>query len=73
MIIKVKVKPKSKKEEIRKLSEEEYEVKVKEPPEKGKANERVIELLSRFFGVPKNKLKIVRGETSRLKFIEVDL
>ena len=73
MIIKVKVKPKSKKEEIRKLSEEEYEVKVKEPPEKGKANERVIELLSRFLGVPKNRLKIVRGETSRLKFIEVDL
>ncbi|GAB6065582.1 hypothetical protein JCM9492_06740 [Aquifex pyrophilus] len=73
MIIKVKVKPKSKKEEVKKLSEEEYEVKVKEPPEKGRANERVLELLSRFIGVPKRSLKIVRGEGSRLKFIEVDL
>jgi len=36
-----------------------------------KANEKVIELLSDFFDVPKNKIKIVKGQTSREKEVEV--
>ncbi len=72
MIIRVRVKPKSKKEEVRKLSENSYEVRVKDPPERGRANERMLELLSRYFGKPKNKIKILRGNTSREKLVEVE-
>ena len=71
MIIEVKVKPKSSKEEVKKVSENTYEVKVKEPPEKGKANERLIELLSGYFKVPKSKIKIKKGLTGRNKIIEI--
>ncbi len=71
MIIQVKVKPKSKKEEVKKVSEDTYEVKVNAPPEGGKANERLIEILSKHFKVPKSSIKILRGHTSRNKLVEI--
>lgn len=40
-------------------------------PEKGKANQAVIELLARELGVPKRDLSIVRGETDSRKLIEI--
>ncbi len=41
------------------------------PPENGKANGAVIELLADHFGVKKRNIVIVRGETSPLKVIEI--
>lgn len=49
----------------------ELHVYVKEPPVKGKANKKVIELIAKKFGVSKNDVKIVAGVTSRKKVIEV--
>ncbi len=73
MRIKVKVKPGSKREEVKELSPDYLEVRVSAPPEKGKANERVIELLAKHYGVRKSAVRIIRGETSREKLIEIDL
>ena len=73
MIVKVKVKPNSKKEGIKQVSEDILEVKVSVPPEKGRANQRVIELLSKFYKVPKSKIKIKKGETSRDKLVQIDI
>jgi len=42
---------------------------VSAPPEKGKANKAVIELLSRALGVRKSDVSVVSGETSRDKRI----
>ena len=72
MLLRVKVKPSSKKEEVKKISESEYEVKVSAPPEGGKANERLREILADFFGVPKVRVKILRGHTSRIKLVEIE-
>lgn len=41
-------------------------------PDKGHANEAVIELLSEYFDVPKSRIKILKGLTSREKIIAVD-
>ena len=73
MRVKVKAKPKAKKEGVKKLSEELLEVRVNAPPEKGKANERIRELLAEYFKVPKSKVKLVKGETSKEKIFEVEL
>ncbi len=73
MILRVKVKPNSKKEDVKKISESELEVRVSVPPEKGKANERLIELLAKYYRVRKSAVKIIRGETSREKIVEIDL
>jgi uncharacterized protein (TIGR00251 family) len=72
MRINVKVKPNAKQNQIKKLGENSYEVRVTVPPEKGKANKKVIEMLSKEIGVPKSKIKLIRGETSREKVFEVE-
>ena len=41
-------------------------------PEKGKANGAVIDLLSDYFKIPKSKIKILKGDTSRDKIISID-
>ncbi|WP_457601619.1 DUF167 domain-containing protein [Hydrogenivirga sp.] len=73
MIVNVRVKPGSRKEKVVEVSEDRLEVRVSAPPEKGKANERLIELLAKHFKVPKSKVKIVRGKTSREKLVEIEL
>ncbi len=70
--IKVKVKPNARKEEIKKLDKDYFEVKTTVVPEKGKANKRVIELLSKYFKIPKSRIKLVKGETSREKIFELE-
>ncbi len=69
--IKVKVKPKAKREYIKKISEDEFEVAVNEPPEKGRANKRLIELISKYFKVSKSNVTILKGEKSRNKVLKI--
>ncbi len=47
------------------------EVYVTHPPVKNLANKAVVELLSGYFKVPKAKIRIVKGFTSRYKQVEV--
>jgi uncharacterized protein YggU (UPF0235/DUF167 family) len=46
-------------------------VKVTAVPEKGKANTKVIELISEYFKVPKSKINILSGITYKEKLIEI--
>lgn len=46
-------------------------VRVAAPPEKGKANAAVLELLARALNVPKRNVAIVSGSTSPNKIVEV--
>jgi len=69
--IAVIVKPKARKPEIVKISPENYRIAVREPAQNGQANEAAINLLSEHLGIPKSKLKLVRGVSSRHKLIEV--
>jgi uncharacterized protein YggU (UPF0235/DUF167 family) len=47
-------------------------VQVTAAPEKGKANAAVVEVLAEALDLPKSALRIVSGETSPLKTVEVD-
>ena len=40
-------------------------------PENGRANDAVIKLLSEYLGIPKSKIKILRGLTGRDKIVTV--
>jgi len=70
MKIQVKVRPRSKTEELSQEGDS-FIVKVKEPPKEGKANQAVIKLLAEHFGVPQNQVRILSGFRSRSKVIEV--
>ena len=48
-----------------------YKVYVTVAPEQGKANKKMIELLSEYFNVSKSQVKILKGEISRNKIVEI--
>ncbi len=70
MKILVYAKPSSKKESIEKISEKEYKIEVKEPPDKNKANSRIIKLLSKELKVGERKIKI-KNPSARKKVVEI--
>ena len=73
MDIRVKVTPKSEKAELDGyLPDGTWKVKVAGAPEKGKANRALCEFLAEKLGVAKSRVRIVAGETSRIKRIHVD-
>ncbi|MDR1255227.1 MAG: DUF167 domain-containing protein [Puniceicoccales bacterium] len=59
--------------EIFPLNEERTSLRVKLtcPALEGRANEQLCEILSKYFGVPKKHVRIVSGERSRHKRIEI--
>lgn len=54
------------------LGNRSLKVKVNQPPEDGKANKAVIEILAKYFEVKKSTVIISSGLTSRNKVIEID-
>jgi len=70
--IRVKVKPNSRENSVTELEKGHFEVKVSVPPEKGKANERVKELLAKHLKIPKSKITLISGETFKEKVFEID-
>lgn len=44
---------------------------VREPAVDGKANQALIMLVAKYFGVAKTRVGIIRGQTSRQKIIEL--
>lgn len=71
MLICVKVIPKAKKEKVLELPQG-FKVYVNTAPEKGKANQRVIELVSAHLNIKKNRVKIIKGLKCREKVLEIN-
>lgn len=53
------------------LASGEWKVAVSAPPEGGRANEAVVELLAGLLGVKRGQMKVTRGLSSRAKTVEV--
>jgi uncharacterized protein len=49
-----------------------WRARVAAPPERGRANEALIELLAGSLGVPRSRVSVVGGLTARRKIVEVD-
>jgi len=71
MKINVKAKPSSREEKVEKIDDNNFVVSVKEPPEKGKANEAIRNALAVYFKTASARVKIVSGYSSRNKIIEI--
>lgn len=48
-----------------------YRVHITAVPVDGAANVAVIKMMAEYFDIPKSQIKIIRGETSRDKVIEI--
>lgn len=71
MHVYVKVTPKASQNKIEKISEGEYNVWVTAPPSEGQANEGMIKVLVKHFGVAKSCVSIVGGKSARVKIVDV--
>jgi len=67
MLIRVKVFPNSRKQEVVRKSDDSFVIKIKEKAEKGRANQKVLEILSNSFKIEKQKIKLTRGAKKRNK------
>jgi hypothetical protein len=71
MLIKVKVFPCAKEEEIIRKSQDSFEVRIREKPQMGQANKGVVRVLAGYFKVPEGKVRIVKGFREPGKIVEV--
>src|SRR5215831_14537879 len=71
MILQLKVVPKASRNRVVGWVGERLKVQVTAAPERGKANDAVIEVLAEALGISRQQLRIVAGETSPLKTIEI--
>lgn len=76
MVLRVKVTPNASRNEI--LGWEEHpstgrhlRVRLQAPPVDGKANKALVRFLAAELGVPKSKVVLTKGQTSRLKTVKV--
>lgn len=71
MIVNVKVMPSACKNTVKEEGGV-LKVYVTVAPEKGKANEALVEALARHFCVAKNAVRIIRGASSRHKRVQIE-
>jgi hypothetical protein len=73
MKINITVVPSAKIEKIEKMGESSYKVWFFAKPVDGEANKKLIEIIAKYFGVAKSLVTIARGQTSKVKTLEVVL
>ena len=69
--LRVKVQARARRNEVGSFQGDILRLKVTAPPVEGRANEAVIELLAGHLRLPKSSIRIVVGERSPLKTVEV--
>jgi len=67
----VRVIPNAKRDEFGGYREGELVLRLNAPAIEGKANKAAVEFVSRFLGVPRSSVLLVRGERSRHKIFEI--
>lgn len=74
MILKVKVKPNSGKQEIINVRDREYVASLKESAEEGRANLELIRLLKKYLKgkYDVHNIKIIKGLKSRNKIVQIE-
>ena len=71
MLVRIKVNPRSSRNEITDLESDPVRVKLTAPPVEGEANRALIQFVARSVRVPKSDVEIVSGEKSRHKTIRI--
>jgi uncharacterized protein (TIGR00251 family) len=68
----VKVHPRAKRSALAGRVGDAWKLSLAAPPVDGKANEECVRYLAEFAGVPRSRVRIVTGSTSRLKVVEIE-
>lgn len=68
----VKAQPRSKSPGVEELGPDDFRVRVRAAPDKGRANAEVAERLAAHLGVPPSRLSLVRGAASSRKLFRLE-
>jgi uncharacterized protein len=71
MLIRVRVTPNARAALVVKVGEASFEVRVDERAAGGRANKRLVKILSAHLGVSRSSLRVVKGARSRDKVLEL--
>lgn len=71
--IKVRVSAGAKTENVEEVESGVFKIRVAVAPEKGKANERVAELIAEYYKIPKSKIFLASGATYKEKVFLIDV
>lgn len=71
MYVRARVIPGAKRERVTTVSETEFEIVVKEPPERNLANRRVQTLIAEHLGVSAGKVRLISGHRSSRKIFSI--
>ncbi len=71
-LLKLHVVPGARQTAVAGLHGERIKIKVAAPPEKGRANEALLEFLARALKVPRQAVHLTSGATSRAKVVAID-
>ncbi len=72
MIVKVKITPNAGSNSIEGMEGDCLRVRIAAPPDKNKANDALIAFLAKEWKVPKSRIRILSGHSSRIKRLEID-
>ncbi|KHF25534.1 DUF167 family protein [Solemya velum gill symbiont] len=72
LFLRLKILPRSKGNEYAGPHGDQFKVKILAPPVDGKANSHLIKMLAKDFGVTRNAVTLVKGESSRDKLVCID-
>ena len=70
-VLRVRVTPRSGRDEVIGWQDGELRVRVRAAPEEGRANEAVRRLIAKQTGVPASAVEVVRGGTARTKTLRI--
>jgi hypothetical protein len=72
MLLRVKIKPNSARDEIIREADGTLKIKIKAQPVEGKANKYLVKYLSGILDIPTSKIQLIKGESSVFKTIEIN-
>ena len=70
--IEVYVQPRASKTEVTGLHDDRIKIRLAAPPVDGAANAELVSFIASRLGIAKSKVRVVAGESSRRKTIEID-
>lgn len=73
MYIRVRVASAAREESISKVSDDHFDIRVREKAERNMANKRVIGMIAEHFMLPAGKVRIISGHHSPGKILSVDV
>lgn len=72
LLLTLKVQPKARRDAFGEVLDDAIKLAVTAPPVDGKANNYIVKLLAKWFGIPQRQVMLLKGQTSRRKIVQIE-